>query len=77
MSAPDTNIERQTEKHKPALFGIRAAMIFGALMLVGVGIVSVSGGGDTTVGEVYDGDVETKESTVGFDTYAPGTNQSN
>lgn len=34
MSAPDTNVEKQKEEHKPALFGIRGSMwAAGALML--------------------------------------------
>jgi len=34
MSAPDTNVEKQQQDHKPALLGIRGAMLAaGALML--------------------------------------------
>lgn len=33
MSAPDTNISQQQQNHRPALIGIRGAMIFGAAML--------------------------------------------
>lgn len=36
MSAPDTNVEKQEAKHKPSLMGIRGAMIFGALMMIGL-----------------------------------------
>ena len=34
MSAPDTNIERQEENHRPSLLGIKGAMAFGALMII-------------------------------------------
>ncbi|WP_093915916.1 hypothetical protein [Sulfitobacter marinus] len=34
MSAPDTNIDKQEHQHKPALLGIRGAMIFGVLMVM-------------------------------------------
>lgn len=34
MSAPDTNIDKQEKQHKPALLGIRGAMIFGVLMVL-------------------------------------------
>lgn len=34
MSAPDTNAEKQERHHKPALLGIKGAMIFGVLMLL-------------------------------------------
>lgn len=33
MSAPDTNIEKQEKQHKPALLGIKGAMVFGVLMV--------------------------------------------
>jgi len=36
MSAPDTNVEKQEEKHKTALLGIRGAMIFAAVLLLGL-----------------------------------------
>lgn len=44
MSAPDTNIERQEEKHKPALLGIKGAMLFGGLMLLSALFFAVSNG---------------------------------
>jgi hypothetical protein len=34
MSAPDTNIEKQTRRHKPALFGIFAAIAVGGLLFL-------------------------------------------
>lgn len=36
MSAPDTNVEKQEKRHRPSLFGIKGAIIFGILMLLGV-----------------------------------------
>jgi cytoskeletal protein RodZ len=36
MSAPKTNIEKQEEKHKPALLGIRGVMIFAGALLIGL-----------------------------------------
>lgn len=36
MSAPDTNIETQEQKHAPSLIGIKGAMAFGALMMIGL-----------------------------------------
>ena len=36
MSAPNTNVEKQEEKHKPALLGIKGAMIFAAALLLGL-----------------------------------------
>lgn len=77
MSAPDTNVEKQEKRHKPALLGIKGAVIFGVIMLLLIILFSVSRGGETSIEEVYNGDVERQETTVGFDTYAPGTNQTN
>lgn len=34
MSAPDTNIDKQEKQHKPALLGIRGAVVFGVLMVL-------------------------------------------
>jgi len=36
MSAPDTNVEKQKEKHKTALMGIRGVMVFAAVLLLGL-----------------------------------------
>ena len=36
MSAPNTNVEKQEKKHKPALLGIKGAMIFAAALLLGL-----------------------------------------
>ena len=32
MSAPDTNIDKQEKQHKPALLGVKGAMIFGIVV---------------------------------------------
>ncbi|WP_376874068.1 hypothetical protein [Albirhodobacter sp. R86504] len=37
MSAPDTNIHKETRRHRPALLGIGAAVLFGLLMFFAVG----------------------------------------
>lgn len=34
MSAPNTDVEKQKKQHKPALLGIRAAVIFAAVLLL-------------------------------------------
>ncbi|MCR9126926.1 MAG: hypothetical protein NXH82_12470 [Rhodobacteraceae bacterium] len=45
MSAPDTNLEKQKSRHRPALWGIGAAAVFGFAMLVTlVGYVMANGG---------------------------------
>lgn len=36
MSAPDTNTKKQEKEHRPALFGIGAAIAVGALMLMAI-----------------------------------------
>ena len=41
MSAPDTNIEKQEHRHAPSLMGIKGAMIFGALMMMGLVFVAM------------------------------------
>ncbi|MCX7559381.1 hypothetical protein OS190_07340 [Sulfitobacter sp. F26204] len=46
MSAPDTNIEKQEQKHKASLFGIKGAMLFGALMLVLVAVFTAINASD-------------------------------
>ena len=59
MSAPDTNIERQEEQHKPALMGIKGAMIFGALMLIVIIGYSMLSSGDSGA-TAYEGEAATK-----------------
>ena len=34
MSAPDTNIEKQTKRHRPALWAIGAVIVFGAIVFL-------------------------------------------
>lgn len=41
MSAPDTNLESQKKQHKPSLWGIGAAGVFGVAMLLVIVFVSV------------------------------------
>ena len=36
MSAPDTNIEKQEKRHKPALLGMGAAVLWSVVLLVGL-----------------------------------------
>lgn len=36
MSAPDTNPETEAAKHAPSLIGIGGAMLWGAVLLVGL-----------------------------------------
>ncbi|MCF6445874.1 solute carrier organic anion transporter [Nereida sp. MMG025] len=35
MSAPDTNVEKQTKRHRPSLVGIGAVLAFAALLFAG------------------------------------------
>jgi len=82
MSAPDTNIERQETNHKPALLGIRGALIFGVLMIVLMIGFTMSRGetpsAQTLIGEEA---AQTNERNgaagVKIDSYAPGTNETN
>ena len=36
MSAPDTNIGKQEKQHRPSLIGLKGAILFAALVLLGV-----------------------------------------
>jgi len=36
MSAPDTNVEKQKKAHKPALLGIKGAIVIAVVMLLGL-----------------------------------------
>ena len=75
MSAPDTNVEKQEKRHRPSLWGIKGAMIFGILMLLGVigfSMINASNSdGVTNTGGATDG-----VTVVPTDTYEPGTNSS-
>ena len=45
MSAPDTNVEKQAEKHKGPLTGMAAGLLFAGLLLFGLIIWVVARGG--------------------------------
>jgi hypothetical protein len=79
MSAPDTNVKKQEQRHKPALLGIRAAMIFGALMMVGLAIYVIGNGADDTADAVTNTDQASEPSatTPAVDPVEPGTNETN
>lgn len=79
MSAPDTNTEKQERRHKPALLGIRGAMIFGALMIVLLIFYVIINGGDPTADDVTNTDqaTEPEASVPAVDPVVPGTNESN
>jgi hypothetical protein len=36
MSAPNTNVEKQERRHRPALLGIRGVLVFVALITIGL-----------------------------------------
>ena len=36
MSAPDTNLETQEKRHKPALMGIKGVVVFALALLLGL-----------------------------------------
>ncbi|MGR3541925.1 MAG: hypothetical protein ACU0BS_10920 [Hasllibacter sp.] len=46
MSAPDTNVEKQEERHKPALGGIAFALIWGLVLLAGLIAFTILTGDD-------------------------------
>ena len=46
MSAPDTNVEKQEERHKPALGGIGFALIWGLVLLAGLVAFTILNGDD-------------------------------
>lgn len=77
MSAPDTNIERQEKRHKPALLGMGGAVAFGAIMLLLIIAFGVMRGGDASIEEVYNEEGTAAGTATEFDTYQPGTNDSN
>tara|TARA_R110002124_G_scaffold202170_1_gene368695 strand:- start:533 stop:781 length:249 start_codon:yes stop_codon:yes gene_type:complete len=75
MSAPDTNVDKQEKRHRPSLWGIRGAMIFGVLMLLGVIGFSMINAGNPDEVMNTDG-VSNGVTVVPTDTYEPGTNSS-
>jgi hypothetical protein len=44
MSAPDTNIEKQEKQHKPALLGVKGAIIFGVVITAILGFILIGNG---------------------------------
>lgn len=46
MSAPDTNVEREAKRHKPALGGIGFSLIVVALLVAVFGLYAISGWDD-------------------------------
>ena len=46
MSAPDTNVEKQTRRHRPSLGGIAFAVAVAAILLAGYIFMIASGGSD-------------------------------
>lgn len=79
MSAPDTNVDKQEERHKPALLGIKGAMLFGVLMVLIVIFLAVMRGGDEPAPAIdaNTGVNSTSEGAASVDPVVPGTNESN
>lgn len=74
MSAPDTNFEKQEDRHSPSLLGIRGVLVFAALMMLlwgGFGLFSADEDASAYLGD--EAAVE-QTSEVATDVYAPGTN---
>jgi hypothetical protein len=75
MSAPDTNIHAQEKRHRPSLWGIKGALIFGVLMMVGLLGFNLINSGDGAA--VTNADPQGPTTTAAeTDVYAPGTNSS-
>lgn len=75
MSAPDTNTDTLEKRHRPALLGIKGAMVFGALMLLGlVGFNMINAGDGEAVTNANARGPETTAAAT--DVYEPGTNSS-
>lgn len=75
MSAPDTNVEKQEKHHRPSLWGIRGAMLFGVLILLGViGFNMINAGNTDAVTNT--GGATNGVTVVPTDNYQPGTNSS-
>ena len=79
MSAPRTNIDKQERRHKPSLLGIKGAMIFGGLCLLGVILFALINSDDPTAEDVVNTEQasEPTASTPAVDEVEPGTNESN
>ncbi|MHA7874289.1 hypothetical protein [Roseivivax sp.] len=50
MSAPDTNVEKQEQNHRPSLLGIKAALIYGVVLLTIFVIYVTLAAGDEEAG---------------------------
>jgi len=73
MSAPDTNTDKQERAHRPALLGIKAAIAFGLLMLLGVlGYNAINAGDGAAVSNATPGAAQSEAAPT--DVYEPGTN---
>ena len=79
MSAPDTNIETQEKKHKPALLGIKGAMIFGVLTVLVLLFFIIDNGREDVAedGVVIEQDAGVATTPAPVDPVATGTNDSN
>ena len=55
MSAPDTNIEKQTEHHKSPLLGMGAAVAFAGVLLLGLMIWLSANGNDPSDDQAPEG----------------------
>jgi hypothetical protein len=65
MSAPDTNIDKQEKQHKPALLGVKGAMIFGIVITAILGFVLIDNGREDRQPAAEEGTQEiTTDSTV-------------
>lgn len=51
MSAPNTNVEKQTKRHKPSLFGMGAAIVFATILFVGLMFWISANGNDPETAE--------------------------
>ena len=80
MSAPDTNTSKQSRRHKPALIAIGLAILFGAAMMIGLGVFVADEGGEPTAAGVTntnEENVDDSSATPPVDEVEPGTNESN
>lgn len=59
MSAPDTNIEKQEKRHKPALLGIKGAALFGVLMVLILLFFVIDNGREDMVPEASNSEIIT------------------
>jgi len=79
MSAPDTDVEKQEKRHKPSLWGIKGAMLFGALMIILLLFFVIDNGRDdeTTQGLSNSSEAASESTAAPVDPVATGTNESN